>query len=454
MYRHNPQAAKVVELVRDGAIGKLRVVRSAFSFSLGDPENVRLAADLDGGALMDVGCYCVSGSRLLAGEPEIVFGQQVVGASGVDVLFAATMRFPGDVFAHFDCGFVLSDRDELEVVGENGSLFLDDPWHARTPVIELRRDEGVEEIVLWPVDSYRLELENLSAAIEGRADLLLGRDDAVGQARVDRGALPLGGGRRAGRARLTRSRGTPVRSRRYAGCMDIGRLVCPCLLPERCAACGAGEEILCVDCRQRLLVLRGTLRPVRLPDRVAGRAVRGVRGAAPFVRLGARRGRVRGPGRELVVAWKERGLRTIAGLAADIVAATVPRPRVSALTFVPRDGDRVGWRGVNHAEELARALGSRWALPVERLLVRSRTARPQRGLSKVERRANIRSAFRAAEPSPPTRRARRRCLHDGGDGLRRGPRAHGRRRPRRPRRHLRPRGAVAIGCGYPTRRLR
>jgi D-xylose 1-dehydrogenase (NADP+, D-xylono-1,5-lactone-forming) len=184
MYRHNPQAAKLVELVRDGAIGKLRVVRSAFSFSLGDPENVRLAADLDGGALMDVGCYCVSGSRLLAGEPELVYGQQVVGTSGVDVLFAATMRFRGDVFAHFDCGFVLSDRDELEVVGENGSLFLDDPWHARMPVIELRRDEGVEEIVLRPVDSYRLELENLSAAIEGRADLLLGRADAVGQARV------------------------------------------------------------------------------------------------------------------------------------------------------------------------------------------------------------------------------------------------------------------------------
>jgi predicted dehydrogenase len=184
MYRHNPQAAKVVELVRDGAIGRLRVVRSAFSFSLGDPENVRLAADLDGGALMDVGCYCVSGSRLLAGEPELVFGQQVVGPSGVDVLFAATMRFPGDVFAHFDCGFVLSDRDELEVVGESGSLFLDDPWHARAPVIELRRDEGVEEIVLQPVDSYRLELENLSAAIEGREELLLGRDDAIGQARA------------------------------------------------------------------------------------------------------------------------------------------------------------------------------------------------------------------------------------------------------------------------------
>jgi predicted dehydrogenase len=184
MYRHNPQTAKVRELVARGAIGALRLVRAAFSFSLDEPGNVRLAADLDGGALMDVGCYCVSGSRLLAGEPETVFGRQVTGPSGVDVLFAATMSFPGDVVAQLDCGFVLPDRDELELIGDEGSLVLDDPWHARRPLIELRRDDGVEEIALEPVDSYRLELENLSDAIEGRAEPLLGRADALGQARA------------------------------------------------------------------------------------------------------------------------------------------------------------------------------------------------------------------------------------------------------------------------------
>ena len=69
-------------------------------------------------------------------------------------------------------------------MGDEGSLFLDDPWHARTPAIELRRERGVEEIVLQPEDSYRLELENLSDAIEGKAEPLLGREDAVGQARA------------------------------------------------------------------------------------------------------------------------------------------------------------------------------------------------------------------------------------------------------------------------------
>jgi len=184
MYRHNPQTSKLVELVRDGAIGELRLVRSAFSYSLYDPENIRLRTDVDGGSLMDVGCYCVSGSRLLAGEPESVYGQAYVGPTGTDWVFTGSLRFPGNVLAQFDCGTALTNRDELEAIGSEGSLFLDDPWHCRRPVIELRKEGGVERIELDPVDSYQLELENLADAIRGEAPPLLGRADAVAQAHV------------------------------------------------------------------------------------------------------------------------------------------------------------------------------------------------------------------------------------------------------------------------------
>jgi len=184
MYRHNPQTARLRQLVDEGAIGDLRVVRSCFSYALYDADNIRLRTDVDGGSLMDVGCYCVSGSRLLGGEPERVYGEQFVGPSGTDWVFTGTMRFPGDVLAQFDCGTALTDRDELEALGSDGSLFLDDPWHCVEPVIELRRDAGVELVELEPEDSYRLEVENLSDAIRGAADPLLGREDAVGQARA------------------------------------------------------------------------------------------------------------------------------------------------------------------------------------------------------------------------------------------------------------------------------
>jgi predicted dehydrogenase len=185
MYRHHPQTSRLLALVAEGAIGRLRLVRGAFGFAAHDAANIRLSAALDGGALMDVGCYCVSGARLITGEPVRVSGEQTIGGDGVDVVFAGTMRFADDVLAHFDCGLALASRDELEVVGEDGSLFLDDPWHCREPVIELRRGgQPVERIEIERADPYLLEAENMSAAVRGEAAPLLGRDDAIGQARA------------------------------------------------------------------------------------------------------------------------------------------------------------------------------------------------------------------------------------------------------------------------------
>jgi predicted dehydrogenase len=184
MYRHNPQTKRLKQLVDDGAIGELRLIRSVFSYSLYDTDNIRLSTDLEGGALMDVGCYNVSGSRLLGGEPEKVYGEAWFGPSGTDWVFTGTLRFPGNVIATFDCGTALPERDELEAIGSEGSLFLDDPWHCLEPGIELRKDGKTERIEVERADSYRLELENLSDAIRGEGEPLLGREDAVGQART------------------------------------------------------------------------------------------------------------------------------------------------------------------------------------------------------------------------------------------------------------------------------
>jgi len=192
MWRHHPQAAALSRLAADGTIGRVRVVRAAFSFQLArvhGEHDARFDPALDGGSLMDVGCYCLSALRLVAGEPTSVRAERVVGPSGVDVVVAAVLRFADGVVGHLDCGLVLPYRDELEVVGDVASVFLDDPWHARAPVLEVRREPEPERIVSERVDvatadAYRLELENLADAVAGRAPLLLGRDDAVGQARV------------------------------------------------------------------------------------------------------------------------------------------------------------------------------------------------------------------------------------------------------------------------------
>ncbi len=187
MWRHHPQTKRLGELMQDGTIGRLRIIRASFSFDLAGrhgPEDTRFDPELDGGALMDVGCYCLNAIRFAGGEPERVRAEQVLGESGVDVVFTATLRLPDDVLAHFDCGFVLPYRHELEIVGEKASIFLDDPWHPRSLVIELRRNGEVERVEVEQANSYRLELENVSDTIRGEGQLLLGRDDAVGQARA------------------------------------------------------------------------------------------------------------------------------------------------------------------------------------------------------------------------------------------------------------------------------
>src|SRR5439155_22146550 len=104
MWAHAPQIRRARELIDADAIGELRLVRSTHAFTADDPRDIRLLTELDGGSLMDVGCYCVHAARLFAGEPDRVYGEPIRNDSGVDVRIAGTMRFPSGVVAHFDAG--------------------------------------------------------------------------------------------------------------------------------------------------------------------------------------------------------------------------------------------------------------------------------------------------------------------------------------------------------------
>ena len=184
MYRHHPQTKRVKELVDEGAIGELRLIRGHFSFSC-DPADPRMLVGMDGGGLMDVGCYPVNLSRYLAGEPERVSAEQLLGGDGVDVVMAGVLRFPGGVIAHFDSGLAMPLRIEVEVVGSSGALRVANPWHPQADGIELWRDGAEAEVIaLTGGDTYALEVADLSAAARGEQQPLLGRADALGQART------------------------------------------------------------------------------------------------------------------------------------------------------------------------------------------------------------------------------------------------------------------------------
>jgi competence protein ComFC len=169
------------------------------------------------------------------------------------------------------------------------------------------------------------------------------------------------------------------------------------LFPRRCVVCGFPGATLCAACATLLPRVAGPLCarcgapvawPVRRCRECAGRRVAfaSARAAVEY----------EGGVRLLVSAWKERGLRDLAALAAAIVVEVVPQPSCRAITFVPPDGDRSLRRGHHPPARLAGELGRRWALPVLPVLERARPLRPQRGLRRDERRRNVRGAFRAA----------------------------------------------------------
>jgi predicted amidophosphoribosyltransferase len=107
-----------------------------------------------------------------------------------------------------------------------------------------------------------------------------------------------------------------------------------------------------------------------------------------------------GAGRALVVGWKERGLRPLAGLFGGLIVEIVPRPPADALVYVPAERDRSLWRGQNAAEALAVALAARWRLPLVPALSRARPTGRQTGLPRRARRANVQGAFRASGAPP------------------------------------------------------
>jgi D-xylose 1-dehydrogenase (NADP+, D-xylono-1,5-lactone-forming) len=182
MWRYHPQTELVARLAGDGTLGELRQVRAAFSFSLPDAGNVRWDPALEGGALMDVGCYCVSALRLLCGEPERV-SCETVDRGGVDAHTSGLLRFGGGVLGTFECAFDSAPRSFLEVTGSEGRLLVEDPWKAPGPGPELVRADGSRErLEVEVVNPYAREVGDLSRAVREGGEPRLGRNDALGQA--------------------------------------------------------------------------------------------------------------------------------------------------------------------------------------------------------------------------------------------------------------------------------
>lgn len=172
MYRFHPQTTRVLELLRAGAIGEPKLLKASFSFRLTNPANIRLQPELGGGALMDVGCYCVNVSRtLFGGEPVEAQAFATWSASGVDEMLVGSLRFAGGQIAQFDCALSLSRRETYQIVGPDGVIeapvaFL--PGHDDSTLLVRRGGETTTETIPG-VDEYQLMVEHFAECVRGHS---------------------------------------------------------------------------------------------------------------------------------------------------------------------------------------------------------------------------------------------------------------------------------------------
>jgi predicted dehydrogenase len=167
MYRSHVQTLKVREIVESGKLGKVKMVHGSFTFVMTSPDDYRWNPEMGGGGLWDIGCYPLSFTRAALGaEPLEVFGWQVISPSGVDETFAAQLRFPGDIYAQFDCSLKVPYHVFMEIVGDEGTLSVPKPFNpGAKEALYLTRGGKTEMIAVRGSEPYVSEVEDLADAI-------------------------------------------------------------------------------------------------------------------------------------------------------------------------------------------------------------------------------------------------------------------------------------------------
>jgi predicted dehydrogenase/aryl-alcohol dehydrogenase-like predicted oxidoreductase len=198
MYRCHPQTAKLAELIRENAIGEVRHIRASFAFNAGFAEEGRLFENaMGGGGILDVGCYPVSMSRLIAGaangksfiEPIEVKAVGRVGETGVDEWTSAVALFPGDIVAQWTTGIRISSDNTVVITGTEGTITLNDPWvpardGGQTKIIVERGGETEEIVIDSPIGLYSLEADEVARSIPERQSPKMSHDDTLGNLRT------------------------------------------------------------------------------------------------------------------------------------------------------------------------------------------------------------------------------------------------------------------------------
>lgn len=175
MYRFHPRMLHLKHMLATGQLGPIRLLHAAFSFTLDAPNNYRTRPECGGGALLDIGSYCVNAARwLIDSEPSNL---QVYSSysQSIDVNTSALMHFEHDVIAHIQCSFAAAEHQVIEVVGSTAAITAPlafTAWRDDTTALLVQRREQSERIEFAPADPYQAMVAHFTDAVLGRAALL------------------------------------------------------------------------------------------------------------------------------------------------------------------------------------------------------------------------------------------------------------------------------------------
>jgi predicted dehydrogenase len=192
MYRFHPQWQTARQLVREGHIGQLRTIHTAFSYYNDDPQNIRNQRDIGGGALMDIGCYAISLSRYIYdAEPQRVLGHiERDPATKVDRLTSGVMEFFQGT-STFTCATQLVPYQRVNIYGTSGRVEIEIPFNAPSDVpcrlwVQIGTQPGtpIEEVRFDVCDQYALQADGFAKAILDGTSVPTPLADAVANMRV------------------------------------------------------------------------------------------------------------------------------------------------------------------------------------------------------------------------------------------------------------------------------
>jgi predicted dehydrogenase len=190
-YRYHPLFERALEYIRSGAIGRLRHIEAVFNANLPDtPGDLRYIEALGGGALMDLGCYCMHWIRSVAGdEPTVTRAHARCGSPGVDLDIEAEMAFTSGPTATLRCSMQPEDKTlhrRLRVHGDAGVLEIENPVspHSGATLSIEAPNAPMPQIVSGGDTTFHYQLRHVLEVIEGRAEPLTGGDDAIGNMRA------------------------------------------------------------------------------------------------------------------------------------------------------------------------------------------------------------------------------------------------------------------------------